>query len=261
MFSFEIIDDNTVKLIDLNPGKEYKLDISILAAIQGDDIIVGDSYVRLNEYGECSAYIEMFTYNTSTGKYEEELVKYILEYVWFDNECIQLYENGSLLPMYIKVVDENTFKLCYGTPDIDRILLTNDGTDPLILYKNGVAACDSSFGLVNFCFYEYLDEDTIYVVTLLGFGIIYDIVDETLVVNTEYFDNSKVFEEEIVLKFEELTFIIHKYKNSNEVFIEYLTNENGNGEEITEAYFKGEVISDELYYSSYLLYFDHQYYI
>ena len=256
MFSFEIIDDSTVKLIDLKPGKEYQLDISLLLALEGEGLIAGESYIRLNEYGECSVYIEILAYNSFTGRYETELIKYVLDYAWYDNECIQLYESGSLMPMYIKLVDENTFKICYGTPEIERVLFTTDGTDPIILYKNGVASCDTSFGLVNFCFYEYLDEDTIYVVTLLGIGIIYDIVNETLVVNTEYFDNSRIFEEEIVLQFEELTFVIHKYKNSNEVFIEYLTNNDGNGEEITAAYFKGEVINDELYYSSYLFFFD-----
>ena len=257
LFSFEIIDEETVKLIDLKPGKKYELDASALLTVIKDCTEISNAYARINEYGECSAYIDYVIYNSSTMKYQKQVMKQALSYEWYDQETILIYDyKGELQEMYVRLVDENEAVICIGTPDVDKIVTSEDGSLEFVLYKNGVAACDASFGLAKFCFYEYLDEDTIYLNTILGMGVIYDIVDGRLIPNTEFFDNKKMFEEGIELHFDELTFVIHKYKDSDKVFIKYITNNNGNGEEVTEAYFKGEVINEELYYSSYVLYYD-----
>ena len=269
MFSFEIIDDDTAKIIDLAPGKVYKLDASIFSEIDDSGIESAEGFVRLNNAGQCSAYIVMKAYNSGTGKYEEQIEKIVFEYQWVNSDTLYIYEDRNDMydiGLHLRLVGDDTLKLCMGMTPYDRILTLEGGKVAYLLYESGLAySADLNNGsfdaLLSICFYEYLDEDTILLMTILGVSLIGDIVDGVLYMNSNYISESGLFEEGIRTEFENTILVVHKYKDSNEVLVEYITNNNGNGEEVTEYYMKGEMVDEELCYLSYVAFYDQYLYI
>lgn len=269
MFSFVIIDENTAKIIDLAPGKVYKLDASMFSEIADSDVESVEGFVRLNNAGQCSAYMVMNAYNSSTGRYEEEIQKMVLEYQWINSDTLYIYEDrGNIdeLGVHLRLVGDDTLKLCAGMTPYERILTLEGGKSSYLLYESGIAySADLNNGsfdaILSICFYEYLDEDTILLMTILGVSIIGDIVDGVLYLNSNYISESGLFEEGIRTQFENTILVVHKYKDSNEVLVEYITNNNGNGEEVTEFYMKGEMVDEELCYLSYVAFYDQYLYI
>ena len=255
-FSFEIIDSDTVKMYDMLPGEKYDLEVEEFFKLMGDEIDAERAFVRFADNGMCSIYVEVLTYDSYEGRYYTERLMIIAYYNWNDGQIVPIDIGDDDMPLCLVLVDSNTYELTYGNEHIQSILFTEDGMG-FILYRSGVAACDSSFGLVEFCFWTYLDDNHILMTTVLGFGIIFEINDGVLYYDDEFIKNSNIFEAPASIHLDDsVVLTVYKYKNSDRVIIYYSARETGNGEAITGGYMMGERISDNLYYASYLVFSD-----
>ena len=255
-FSFEIIDSETVKMYDLLPGDRYDLEIEAFFKLMGDEVDVDRAFVRFAANGMCSLYAEIVAYDSYYDEYYTERLMILAYYNWNDGQIVPIDIGDDEMPLCLVLVDNDTYELSYGNEQIQGILFTEDGMG-FILYRSGVAACDSDFGLANFCFWTYLDDDHILMTTILGFGILFEVRDGVLYYDDDFIKDSNVFEDPATIHLDDSVVItIHKYKNSDRAIIYYSAKETGNGEAITGGYMMGERINDQLYYASYLIFSD-----
>ncbi|MBQ2733055.1 MAG: hypothetical protein IJF74_02770 [Clostridia bacterium] len=257
MFSFKLIDESNVKMYDLFPGDEYEVNMDIYAKLSGEDVVVQEAIGRLNERGICSFYAELLVYDSNSGKYETQIIKQVFNYKWESDGKLAISADGSYddVEMHLQLVENRKLKLCYGSTNVERFLVTEDGL-PFIFYKGGIAGCDTDFGLVDFCFYEYLDEDSVYICTFLGMGLVYDIVDEVLYLNEDYCEDSDEYELVSDSAFDSAGIKIYKKESSNKIMIKYVGEDEGNGKEVSSGYFKGETLEENLHYFSFLVFMD-----
>ena len=255
MFSFEVIDSDTVKMYDMLPGDMYDVDAEKFFNLMGEDLEAKRVFVRLANNGKCSLYAETLVYDSYSGKYVTEKMMMIGEYVWYNSEIV-LLDVGEDMPLYLEISGSQTFELCYGNEQIKEILFTEDGLG-FILYRSGVAACDSDFGLVDFCFWTYLDDDTVLMTTVLGVGVIFDVKDGILYYNNNFGKDDDLFEDPLSIIIEGSVIVtVYRYKNSDKAILYYSAEDTGNGEAITGGYLMGERLDNDTYYSSYLFFAD-----
>ena len=256
MFSFEIVDSETVKMYDMLPGDEYALDTEAFFKLMGEEQNVSRAFVRLTDNGKCSLYLEVLVYNSSTGKYDTERMMQLADYTWYDDETVLLDTGSDDMPLYLQISGSNEFELCYGNEQIKEVLVTQDGFT-FILYRSGVAACDKDFGLVEFCFWTYIDDNKILMTTVLGFGVVFEVKDGILYYDNDFIDNDALFEEPTTIHLDgSVVITVYRYKNSGKALLYYSAKETGNGEAITGGYMFGERISDDMYYANYLMFSD-----
>ena len=248
MFSFEIVDSDTVKMYDMLPGEQYNLEAEAFFKLMGEEVDIKRAFVRFAANGKCSLYVEL---QGDDGKLMQ-----IMDYVWYDNETVLLDSGDDDMALYLAVSGSDTFELCYGNEEIKEILFTESGLG-FILYRSGVAACDKDFGLAEFCFWTYLDDDTILMTTVLGFGVIFEVKDGILYYDNDFVHNSQLFEDPVTMHPDDSVIITaYKYKNSDKVLLYYSAKDTGSGEQVSGGYLIGERLNDEVYYASYLLFSD-----
>ena len=255
MFSFEITGDDSVKMYDLFPGDEYALDMSSYISLMGGNTIAKSALVRFTANGKCVFYAIVNYYDDYTGKYVDEVLMQVFDYLRTSSGAVILYEDGNPMDIHLRKKDNDTYTVFFGDQNTEMVAFDENG-DVFIFYKNGVASCSTSFGLAEFCFYDMLDDDTVLITTIFGLGVIYDIVDGVMYINDDYVLNDELFEQGISLNFDNQEIVIYRYLDSDKVLIKYVGDDKGNGKAISEAYMFGHVIEDGLYYCSFLIFAD-----
>ena len=257
MFSFELVSDSTVKMYDLLPGEEFSGSMDAYLDLVQEDITVLNSFVRLNAQGLCCLYAELQIFDSSTSKYVPQTLTLIARYRWVDDNTLLLLDPEDLEPLALHLTRKNssTLELRIGNIDSVAVYMTPE-KDAMIFYKSGVVSCSQSFGLVEFAFYEYLDEDTVLVTTIFGIGVIYDIENGQLVLNENYPDKNPDYECVLSSKIDEAGLLVYKHKESGKLLIKYVAEEPGNGLAVTSYYCTGETINDHISYCSFLVFTD-----
>ena len=257
MFSFELVSDSTVKMYDLLPGEEFSGSMDAYLDLVQEDITVLNSFVRLNAQGLCCLYAELQIFDSSTSKYVPQTLTLIARYRWVDDNTLLLLDPEDLEPLALHLTRKNssTLELRIGNIDSVAVYMTPE-KDAMIFYKSGVVSCSQSFGLVEFAFYEYWDEDTVLVTTIFGIGVIYDIENCQLVLNENYPAEHPDYECVLSSKIDEAELLVYKHKESGKLLIKYVAAEPGNGHAVTSYYCMGETIDDHISYCSFLVFTD-----
>jgi hypothetical protein len=230
--------------------------------LMGEEQKIQLAKVRLAKNGKISLYAELLVYNEETRKYDVEVITMIADYKWHGNKvALDFGEDNDDMAMHLLAIDNYTFELRYGNEQIKDLFFTSTG-DGFIFYENGIAltsSSDSLMGALEYCFWKYLDDDTIMITTILGIGLIYDNIDGTLYLNEDYVNDKNVFEDPEKISFLDLgsignTMEIYKYKDSDDALIFISTGGSGNGEGnengINGYFMLANHLSDEVYYTS-----------